>query len=352
MNPIAIRGRDIGSGHPVYVIAEMSGNHNQNFERAVEIIQAAKDCGADAVKLQTYTAHTITISSDQEWFRVNSGSLWDGRTLSDLYTEAYTPWEWQPELKKIADRLGLHLFSSPFDTTAIDFLELMCVPAYKIASCEIVDIPLIQRAARTGKPLIMSTGMATIDEIAEAVQAASGAGAKQIALLKCTSAYPASYDEMNLRTIQHMAETFQVPVGLSDHSLGIATAVAAVALGAAIVEKHLTLRRADGGPDAAFSLEPEEFRAMVKAVRAAEQALGEVQYGVTEGESASRNFRRSLFVVEDVRAGETFTSTNVRSIRPGQGLHPRYLPQVLGRQSATAIVRGTPLRWTHLQPTN
>jgi N-acetylneuraminate synthase len=273
----SIQSRKIGAPEATYVVAELSANHNGSFQRAAEIVHAAKECGADAVKLQTYTADTLTIPSDDDRFRIKSGSLWSGRTLYGLYEEAHTPWEWQPELKNLADRLGLHLFSSPFDPTSVDFLERMGVPAYKIASSEIVDIPLIQHAARTSKPLIISTGMATLGEIEEALEAARSAGASEIALLKCTSAYPAPYAGMNLRTIRHMAETFHVPVGISDHSLGIAVPIAAVALGAAIVEKHLTLRRTDGGPDAAFSLEPEEFRSMVQAIRAAEQSKTKVE---------------------------------------------------------------------------
>ena len=280
MKSIRIAQREIGPNQSVYVIAEMSANHGQSFERAVEIIHAAKDSGADAIKLQTYTPDTITIASDREEFRIGGGTLWDGRTLHDLYGEAYTPWEWQPRLKQAANDIGLELFSSPFDTTAIDFLEGMNVPAYKLASCELVDIPLIQKMARTGKPLILSTGMATIEEIEEALSAARRAGAKQIALLKCTSAYPAAPEEMNLRTIAELARRFDVPVGLSDHTMGFIVPVAAVALGACILEKHLTLSRSAPGPDSAFSLEPAEFKAMVNAVRTAEKALGQVHFGL------------------------------------------------------------------------
>ena len=269
-----IGNRMIGSGAPSYVVAELSANHNQNFDQAVRILRAAKDAGADAVKLQTYTADTITLRSDKECFRITGGTLWDGRTLHDLYQEAFTPWEWQPKLKEIANELGMDLFSSAFDDSAVDFLEQMNVPAHKVASCELVDIGLIQKMARTGKPLMMSTGMASEEEIVEAVEAARGAGATQIALLKCTSAYPAPPEEANLLTIPELARRFGCPVGLSDHTMGIAVPVAAVALGACIIEKHLCLRRADGGPDGAFSLEPQEFKAMVEAVRTAEKALG------------------------------------------------------------------------------
>jgi pseudaminic acid synthase len=342
---IQIGGRCIASGCPTYVVAEVSANHNGSFDSAAQIIRAAKDAGADAVKLQTYTADTITLASDREEFRVRGGTLWDGRTLHDLYAEACTPWEWQPKLKKIAEDLGMDFFSSAFDPTAVDFLEEMDVPAHKVASFELVDIPLIQKMARTGKPLIISTGMATVEEIEEAVQAAREAGAEQIALLKCTSAYPARAEEMNLRTIPEMAQRFGVPVGLSDHSMGIAVPVAAVALGACIVEKHLTLSRSAPGPDSAFSLEPHEFKEMVNAIRAAEKALGEAHFGLSDNEKASRAFRRSLFVVEDVQPGEVFTDLNVRSIRPGNGLHPRHLTDVLGRSAARGIKRGTPLSW-------
>ncbi|MGB8013853.1 MAG: pseudaminic acid synthase [Terriglobales bacterium] len=342
---VTIAGRRIGPGSAVYVIAELSANHNQNFDQAVRILRAAKDAGADAVKLQTYTADTITLRSDKECFRIAGGTLWDGRTLHDLYQQAFTPWEWQPKLKEIADELGLHLFSSAFDDTAVDFLEQMNVPAHKVASFELVDIGLIQKMARTGKPLIMSTGMASEDEISEAVEAARGAGATQIALLKCTSAYPAAPEEANLLTIPELARRFACPVGLSDHTMGIAVPVAAVALGACIIEKHLCLRRLDGGPDSAFSLEPQEFKAMVEAVRTAEKALGAVQFASGAHEASSRKFRRSLFVVEDIKKGELFTKQNVRSIRPADGLHPRHLNEVLGKRAACDVERGAPLSW-------
>jgi pseudaminic acid synthase len=345
MTNFQISGRDIGPRHPTYVIAELSANHNQDFERAVRIVRAAKDAGADGVKLQTYTPDSITIRSDRECFRIRGGTLWDGRTLHDLYDDAYTPWEWQPKLKAVADELGIDLFSSAFDPTAVDFLEGMNVPLHKIASPELVDIPLIEQMARTGKPLILSTGMATLDEIEEAVSAARAAGNKQIALLRCTSAYPAPPEEMNLLSIPHLAERFGVPVGLSDHTAGIAVPVAAVALGASIIEKHLTLSRGDGGPDAAFSLEPAEFRSMIEAARTAERSLGKVQYGPSPHEQPSLAFRRSLFVVQDVMQGQPFTPENVRSIRPADGLHPRYLSQVVGQRATRDIKRGTPLSW-------
>lgn len=345
MPSIEINGRKIGPGFPVYVVAELSANHRQEFEEAVRLVETAKEAGADAVKLQTFTPATITIESDRPEFRIGGGTLWDGKTLYDLYAEAYMPWEWQPKLKQLADSLRIDLFSTPFDRTAVDFLENMGVPAYKVASFEIVDIPLIEYIAGRGKPIIMSTGMATLAEIEEAIQAARGGGATQLALLKCTSAYPALPEEMNLRTIPHLAQAFGVPVGLSDHTLGIAVPVAAVALGACIVEKHFTLSRSIPSLDAAFSLEPQEFKAMVEAIRTTEKALGEVRYEVGEQEAKSRVFRRSLFVVRDVKAGEVFTEENVRSIRPGHGLHPRHLKDALGRRAAQDIQQATPLSW-------
>jgi pseudaminic acid synthase len=344
-NEIQIQGRRIGPGQPVYIVAELSANHGQKLAQAAELIRQAHEAGADAVKLQTYTPDTLTIDSQKEWFRIEETSLWAGRTLYELYNEAFMPWEWQPKLKQIANDLGLPLFSSPFDFSSVDFLEKIDVPAYKIASFELVDLPLIKRVASTGKPVILSTGMATIVEIEESVSAAWQAGATEIALLKCTSGYPASPKEMNLRTIPHLAATFGVPVGLSDHTLGISVPVAAVSLGAAIIEKHLALSRSDGGPDSAFSLEPAEFKAMVEAVRTAEQALGGIHYGSTEDESANLLFRRSLFITKDVSAGSELTPENVRSIRPGMGLPPRHYDQVLGRTVVKDVETGTPLTW-------
>jgi N-acetylneuraminate synthase len=283
--------------------------------------------------------------SDRAEFRIGGGTLWDGRNLYELYGEAYTPWDWQPKLKHLANDLGMDLFSSPFDASAVDFLEKMDVPAYKVASFELVDIPLIQKMAATRKPLIMSTGMAEIEEIDEAVQAARTAGTTQFALLKCTSAYPASPDGMNLRTIPELARRYNVPAGLSDHTMGIAAPIAAVALGARIIEKHLTLSRSDPGPDSAFSLEPDEFKAMVDAVRVAEHALGQVKFGPDAHELNSRIFRRSLFVVQDLKRGECFDEKNVKSIRPAHGLHTRYLHEVVGKRATHDIERGTPLTW-------
>lgn len=342
---IEIKGRRIGRGHPTFIIAEISANHDQSFDQAVKILRAAHAAGADAVKIQTYTADTLTINCDSPLFQIRGG-LWDGTTLHELYKEAYTPWEWQPELKRIADEIGITLFSSPFDDSAVDFLEKMQVPAYKIASFELVDTALLRRVALTGKPIILSTGLATLAEIDEAVRTLRDAGAEQLALLKCTSAYPAPPEEINLRTIPHLAEAFNVPVGLSDHTLGVAVPIAAVALNACIIEKHFTLSRAQKGPDSAFSLEPEELRAMIEGVRVAEASLGTVSYTPTNEESANRRFRRSLFVVQDVKAAEVFTSDNVRSIRPGYGLAPCHLPNILGKRAARDISRGTPLEWS------
>jgi len=341
----SINSRDIGKGQRVYIIAEISANHNQDYNRAVKLIKAVKDAGADAVKLQTYTPDTLTINCSNEYFTIGKGTIWEGKNLYDLYDEAYTPWEWQPNLKKFAEIIGIDLFSTPFDTSSVDFLYAMDVPAYKIASFEIVDLPLIKKVAETGKPVIMSTGMASLSEIEDAVCTIRNAGNDQIALLKCTSAYPALPEEMNLRTIPHLAEAFQVPVGLSDHTLGIAAPVAAVALGACIIEKHFTLSRSVSGPDSAFSLEPNEFRTMVDAIRQTERSLGQIQYEVSEHEKASKVFRRSLFVVKDMKKGDIFSTENVRSIRPGYGLSPKYIDIILGRKASRDVIRGTPLTW-------
>jgi pseudaminic acid synthase len=340
-----IGARQIGPGHPCFVVAELSANHQHDRHRAKQLVQAAARAGADAIKLQTYTADTITIDSDAEWFRVPDGSLWSGRTLYDLYSEAHTPWEWHAELFEAARQAGLEWFSTPFDLTAVLFLEELGVPAHKVASFELVDSPLLDAIGRTRKPVIMSTGMATVDEIAEAVATLRSAGTTHLVLLKCTSAYPAPPESMNLRTIEDLRRRFDVIAGLSDHTLGSAVAVAAVAVGAAVVEKHFTLSRADGGPDAAFSMEPDEFAAMVRDIRVAEGALGGVSYERTAAERISVTHRKSLFVVEDVAAGETFTQKNVRVIRPGFGLPPRHLGDVLGRRASKNVARGTPLEW-------
>lgn len=342
---ITIKKNRIGIGYPVYIIAELSANHNQDFNQALELIKAAKDAGADAVKIQTYTPDTMTIDCDNDFFKIGKGTIWEGKYLYDLYGEAYTPWEWHAELTQYANNLGLDFFSTPFDPTAVEFLEKMQVPAYKIASFEIVDIPLIRKIAQTGKPIILSTGMASVSEIDEAVQAIRDEGNNNIALLKCTSAYPAPPEEMNLKTIHHMSELFDVPVGISDHTLGISVPVAAVALGACIVEKHFTLSRSTPGPDSAFSLEPPEFKTMVDAIRETEKALGKVNYAVSEHEIASRVFRRSLFIVKNIKKGEIFSEENVRSIRPGYGLAPKYLPRIIGRRAKKDIIGGNPLRW-------
>ena len=342
---ITIKNKKIGKNFPIFIIAEMSANHLQKFDNAVKLIKAAKEAGADAVKLQTYTPDTITIDCDNEYFQIKQGTLWDGQTLYELYKKAYTPWEWQPKLKKIAEEEGLIFFSSVFDKTAVDFLEEINVPAHKIASFEITDIPLIEYAASKGKPIIISTGIATISDIEEAVNACKRMGNEQITLLKCVSAYPTPLEDVNLRTIPNLAETFKTVVGLSDHTLGISVPIASVALGACIIEKHLTLDRKLGAPDAAFSLEPEEFKAMVKSVREAEKALGEVSYDLTEKMKKSSEFSRSLFVVKDIKAGEVFTEENIRSIRPGYGLPPKYLKDILGKRATQDIKKGTPLKW-------
>jgi len=342
---VTIGDRRIGAGQPAYIVAEMSANHNRDFDRAVEIIRAAADAGADAIKLQTYTADSLTIDCEAEPFQIKGGTLWDSRKLYDLYREAAMDWSWQPKLKEVAAECGLALFSTAFDESAVRFLEEMQVAAHKVASFEIVDLHLIETMARTHKPIIVSTGMATLEDIDDAVNAARAAGARDIVLLKCCSAYPAPPEEMNLRGIALLAERFDVPVGLSDHTLDTTAAVAAVALGACTIEKHLTLSRSDPGPDSGFSLEPDEFKAMVQAVRRTEAALGEASFGTTASESPSRVFRRSLFVVSDIKAGQALTPDNVRVIRPGDGLHPRHLPEVLGKRAARDILRGTPLSW-------
>ena len=345
-----IECRPIGTPNPAYIVAELSANHRHSLDRAIELVHAAKEAGADAVKLQTYTPETMTIESDRPEFRVRGGTLWDGQTLFDLYREAHTPWEWHAPLMTEARSLGMACFSTPFDATAVDFLESLAVPAYKIASFEIVDLELLDRVAATRKPVLLSTGMATRQEIAEALGALRREHDPPIALLKCTSAYPAPEEDANLRTIADMAASFHVVAGLSDHTLGLAVPVAAVSLGASIIEKHLTLSREAGGPDAAFSLEPAEFREMVDAVRTAESALGRVVYGPTASDAKSLAFRRSLFVVKDMRAGERFSRDNVRAIRPGHGLPPRHLKGVLGMEAAIELSRGTPLDWSHLRP--
>ena len=330
-------------GRP-YIIAEMSGNHNQSLDRALKIVEAAAEVGVDAIKLQTYTADTMTIDkSDGEFYIDDPGSLWHGNSLYELYQKAYTPWEWHEPIFRRCKELGLMGFSTPFDATAVDFLEKLDVPAYKIASFENVDIPLIKRVAATSKPLIVSTGMASLAELDEAVKTARQNGCKDITLLKCTSNYPASPKNSNLLTIPHMKDLFQCNVGISDHTRGIGASIAAVALGATVVERHFTLSRADGGVDAAFSLEPEEMRQLVREIRNAWVACGEVSYGMSKEESGRG--RRSLYICEDMRAGAQLTEKNLRSIRPGLGLPPKYLGVLLGKKVGRDVKRGTPMTW-------
>ncbi|MEZ5670385.1 MAG: pseudaminic acid synthase [Alphaproteobacteria bacterium] len=341
---IEIAGRPIGPGHPPYVIAELSGNHNGRLERALALMEAAAAAGADAVKLQTYTADTITIDHDGPDFRIEGGP-WGGRTLYDLYQEAHTPWEWHPQLFVKGRELGVAVFSSPFDATAVAFLERLGAPAFKIASFELVDIPLIRAAARTGKPLIMSTGLADLDDMQRAVEAARAAGAAGLCLLHCVSGYPTPPEDCNLRTIADLAARFpDVVIGLSDHTLGVAVPTAAVALGAAVIEKHVTLARSDGGPDAGFSLEPHELRQMIENIGIASRALGAPSYRLEDSERGNIQFRRSLYVVRDVAAGEPLSPENVRSIRPGHGMPPRLLDRVIGLRAARALARGEALR--------
>lgn len=343
---IRIGNKWIGEDDPTFVIAEMSANHLGDFERAVAILHAAKEAGADAVKLQTYTADTITLNCANPYFQIARGTLWDGTTLHSLYSSAYTPWEWQPRLKEAAEELGMLLFSTPFDLTSVNFLEEMQVPAYKIASPEITDIPLIRKAAALGKPMLISTGVARLEDIELALQTCREAGNEDVILLKCSSAYPSPYEEIHLRTIPSMGETFHCLTGLSDHTKGSAVAVASVALGGRVVEKHLTLRRADGGPDAEFSMEPGEFKEMVDHIRIVEKALGRVNYELSDKEKNSRElFSRSLFIARDMKAGEVFTPENVRSVRPSYGLHTKHYEEILGKKIRKDAPLGTPLSW-------
>jgi len=328
-----------------FIIAELSANHNQDFEIAAKTIEAAKKAGADAIKIQTYTADSITLKSDKEYFKIKGNNLWKGKTLHELYQEAYTPWDWQPKLKKIADKLGIILFSSPFDFTAVDFLEKMNVPAYKIASFEITDIPLIKYVASKQKPVIISTGIAELEDIEIAVKTCKTEGNTQIALLKCTSSYPAPFEDINLRTIPDMQERFNTVVGLSDHTLGISVPIAAISIGARIIEKHIILDKSVGGPDATFSIEPKEFKQMVESIREVEKSLGKVTYEINDKLKASRVFARSLFVVENIKKGETFTKTNIKSIRPSNGMHPKHYYEILGKKAKSDIEKGTPLSW-------
>jgi pseudaminic acid synthase len=340
---ITIAGRQVGPGHKPFIIAEMSGNHNQSLERALAIVDAAADAGADAIKLQTYTADTMTLPGA---FTIeDEGSLWKGRELYDLYQEAYTPWEWHQPIFERARERGMIAFSSPFDETAVDFLEELDAPVYKIASFENTDHPLLRKVAATGKPVIMSTGAATVQEVAEAVQVLRAAGCQELILLKCTSTYPATPENTNLLTIPHMRELYGVQVGLSDHTMGVGASVAAVALGATVIEKHFTLRRADGGVDSAFSLEPEELKSLVMESERAWLAMGQVQYGVQRAEEKSRLFKRSVYAARDIRAGETLTKENIRVIRPGLGLAPKHYDALLGKTASKDIKAGTPFSW-------
>ncbi|MFN3522031.1 MAG: pseudaminic acid synthase [Phenylobacterium sp.] len=341
---IEIAGRKVGPAHEPFVICELSGNHNGSLDRALAMIDAAAETGCDAIKIQTYTADTITMDVDRPEFRIHGG-LWDGRSLHELYQEAQTPYEWHPALFARAAQRGVILFSSPFDETAVDLLAGLGAPAYKIASFEAVDLPLIRYAAAKGKPLIISTGMANMAEIEAARDAALQAGAAGVVLLHCVSSYPASFEDANVRTVADMAERFGCPIGLSDHTPGSAASVAAIALGACVIEKHFTLARADGGPDAAFSLEPDEFRALTADCKNAWRALGRAHYDLLGSEKANRQFRRSLYVAADVKAGEPLSRANVRSIRPGDGLPPGELDKVLGRPAARDLKRGEPLDW-------
>lgn len=342
---ISIGNKNISEDSPVFIIAELSANHLQKFDNAVRLIKEAKSAGADAVKLQTYTPDTITLNCDNKYFQIKQGTIWDGTTLYKLYQKAYTPWEWQPKLKNIAEEEGLICFSSPFDKSAVDFLEKMNVLAYKIASFEITDIPFVEYVASKRKPVIISTGIAKLGDIQEALNACRKVGNNNVILLKCTSEYPSPLEDINLRTIPNMKDTFSVLTGISDHTLGQTVSLGAVALGAKIVEKHFTLRRSNGGPDSTFSMEPEEFSHMVKSIRDMEKALGSVSYELTEKQIKSREHSRSLFVVKDMKAGEVFTEDNVKSIRPGFGLKTKYIDDIIGKKARLNIEKGTPLRW-------
>ena len=346
---IEIGGHVIGMDSPTFVIAEMSANHLMDYDRAIAIMRAAKDAGADAIKIQTYTPDTITLNCDDPCFQITQGTIWDGTTLYKLYQTAYTPWEWQPKLKEAAESMGLVFFSSPFDLSSIDFLEELNVPVYKVASFEMNDIPFIRKIARTGKPVIMSTGLSYLADIELALRTCKEEGNENVILLKCCSAYPSPYEDINLRTIPSMEETFDCITGLSDHTMGFAVAGAAVAVGAKVVEKHLTLSRADGGADAAFSMEPEEFRQMVEHIRIIEKALGKVTYELTPKQKASRDHARSLFVAQDMKAGDVFTPQNLRSVRPSCGLHTKYYEELLGKKISRDAKSGTPMSWDLVQ---
>jgi pseudaminic acid synthase len=350
MQEITIGNRKVGPDHPPFIIAEMSGNHNQSLDKALAIVDAAAGAGADAIKLQTYTADTMTIDLDKNEFKVEDpASPWNGYTLYRLYDEAHTPWEWHRELFERGRQHGLVVFSTPFDSSAVVFLEELNAPCYKVASFENTDMPLIRKIAATGKPMIVSTGMATVAELSETVRTARESGCKDLILLKCTSNYPASPEYSHVRTIPHMQELFDVQTGLSDHTLGVGAAIAAVALGATVIEKHLTLSRAEGGVDAAFSMEPAEFKSLVEETRRAWQAMGKVSYGVSESETRSSVFRRSLYIVADLKKGDKFSPVNLRAIRPGYGLPTKFLDVFLGKRAARDVKRGTPLSWDLLE---
>lgn len=337
--------RRINADSPVFIVAELSANHNQDFNRAIEIIHAAKEAGADAIKLQTYTADTITIDCDDPCFQINEGTIWDGTTLYKLYQEAYTPWEWQPRLMEEANKLGMECFSSPFDFTSVDFLEEMNVPAYKIASYEINDIPLIRKIARLHKPMIFATGIAYPEDINRALSVCKEEGNEDILLLKCVSSYPTPYEAVNLNVIPTLTSTYDCIAGISDHTMGTIVSAGAVALGAKMIEKHFTLKRSDGGPDSAFSMEPEEFAKMVSEVRILEKALGSHEYVLTDTQKLEHGGSRSLFVVKDIAQGELLTPENIRSIRPGCGLHTMYYEEILGKRAKKTLKKGTPLSW-------
>lgn len=342
---IKIGNRVINENSGTYIIAEMSGNHNMDYNRAVEIVKAAAEAGVDAIKVQTYTADTITLDCDDPCFQITQGTLWDGTTLHKLYEKAYTPWEWQPKLQKVAEDLGLDFFSSPFDFTSVDFLEKMNVPAYKIASFELTDIPLIKKVAELGKPVIMSTGIALPEDIELALETCKKAGNENVILLKCCSAYPTPYEDINLRTMVDMASKYDCTIGLSDHTMGSAVSVAAVAMGAKVIEKHLTLARADGGVDSAFSMEPAEFKEMVDNIRIVEKAKGKVTYDLAPKQMAEREHARSLFISADIKAGEILTPENLRSVRPANGLHTKYYEELLGRKVVRDCKYGEPMSW-------
>lgn len=344
-----IGNRVIDTNSPAFIIAEMSANHMMDFDRAVKIIEAAKWAGADAIKLQTYTPDTITIDCDNEYFQITQGTIWDGTTLHKLYQTAFTPWEWQPKLKKIAEENGLICFSSPFDLTAIDFMEEMDMPVYKIASFEITDIPFIRKIAKLHKPMIISTGIAYPEDIELALSVCREEGNEDVILLKCTSAYPSPYEDINLKVIPDMAKKYDLLTGLSDHTMGSAVAVGSIPLGAKVIEKHLTLDRADGGPDGAFSMEPQEFKEMVDNIRIVEKALGNITYELTHKQIKSREHSRSLFVVRDMKEGDVITPENVRSIRPGFGMHTRHYEDILGKKVNRDLVKGTPMDFEYIE---